>query len=320
MTTPSPSIGFQSQVALSATSSFSSSSLWIEMISESIAHQGVILDTNGIRGRRSRDGSRVRTGPYKVGGQLSCYVDKNVLDVFLSYILGGTVASQVYPLADALPSFYLLIDRVAKVFTIGPCYVSKATFSASAGSGDQNQLKLTMDIEAVNDSVGDAGTFSSATSGITPNTSRPYIFADSMGGLTVNATVYSSFGFELTIDNHLLADRFVNELYRSQIPAVDRTVTCKLTTPFTSNETALYGVAVGSFGTASFVFANAEETISSTQSQLTFTVGGVLQYPQKSPVVRGKTSEIHLEIDSTARTTTSGTTVTPELSITNTHG
>ena len=95
-----PSIGFQSQVALSATSSFSSSSAWIEILDESIARQGVHLETRGIRSA-SRDGSRVRTGPYKVGGELSCYVDKNVLDVFLTYILGGNAASQVYPLADA---------------------------------------------------------------------------------------------------------------------------------------------------------------------------------------------------------------------------
>ncbi len=309
----SPSIGFQSQVALSTTSAFSSSSSWIEIISESIAKQGVILDTNGIRGTRSRDGSRVRTGPCKVGGQLSCYVDKNVLDLFLTYILGGTPTSQVYPLADALPSFYLMIDRVAKVFVYGPCYVGKATFSAAAGSSDQNQLKLTMQIEAESELEDTAGSF---PTGMTVDTNRPYIFADSASGITVASTTYSSFGFDLTIDNHLLADRFVNELTRSQIPAVDRTVTCKLTTPFTSAEAGLYGTAVGSFGTASAVFTNAEETISSTQSVLTFTMGGLFQYPAKTPVVSGKANEIHMELDGTARK--SGSTL--ELSITNAHG
>jgi hypothetical protein len=310
---PTPSIGFQSQVALSSTSSFSGSPSWIEIISESIAKQGVILDTNGIRGTRSRDGSRVRTGPSKVGGQLSCYVDKNVLDVFLTYILGGTPTSQVYPLADALPSFYLMIDRVAKVFVYGPCYVGKATFSAAAGSSDQNQLKLTMQIEAESELEEAAGSF---PAGLTVDTNRPYIFADSASGITVGSTPCSSFGFDLTIDNHLLADRFVNELTRSQIPAVDRTVTCKLTTPFTSAEAGLYGTAVGSFGTASAVFTNAEETISSTQSVLTFTMGGLFQFPAKTPVVSGKANEIHLELDGTARK--SGSTL--ELSITNAHG
>ncbi len=309
----SPSVGFQSQVALSATSSFSGSSSWIEIISESIARQGVLLDTNGIRGTRSRDGSRVRTGPYKVGGQLSCYVDKNVLDVFLTYILGGTPTSQAYPLTDALPSFYLMIDRVAKVFVYGPCYVGKATFSAAAGSSDHNQLKLTMEIEAETETVDASGSF---PTGMTVNTNRPYLFADSASGITVAGSTYSSFGFDLTVDNHLLADRFVNELTRSQIPAVDRTVTCKLTTPFTSTEAGLYATAVGNFGSASAVFTNAEEIISSTPSALTFTMGGLFQYPAKSPVVSGKAHEIHLELDATARK--NGSTL--ELAITNTHG
>jgi hypothetical protein len=311
MTTPS--VGFQSQVALSATSAFSSSSSWIEIISESIARQGVLLDTNGIRGTRARDGSRVRTGPYKVGGQLACYVDKNVLDVFLTYILGGAASSQVFPLADSLPSFYLMIDRVAKVFVYGPCYVGKATFSAAAGSSEKNQLKLTLDIEAETETVDAAGSF---PAGMAVNTNRPYIFADSAGGITVAGSTYSSFGFELAVDNHLLADRFVNELTRSQMPAVDRTVSCKLTTPFTSTEAGLYGTAVGSFGTASAVFTNAEEIINSTPSVLTFTMGGLFQFPAKSPVVSGKTNEIQLELDGTARK--NGSTL--ELAITNAHG
>lgn len=307
---PYPSMGTASQMALSATSSFSSSSSWIEFISESIAAQGSIVDTDGIRGTRSRAGERVRTAPYKISGSLSCYVDKNMLDVLLTYILGGTPTSQVYPLAETLPTFYLMIDRVGKVFVYNNCYVNKATFTASASDP---LLKLNMEIEAETETVNSAGTF---PAGMTVNTNRPYIFADSSSGITVNGTTYGSFGFELTIDNKLLVDRFVNELTRSQIPATDRIVTCKLTTPYTSAEAALYGVAVGSFGTASAVFTNAEETITSIVSTLTFTMGGVLQYPKKSPVVPGKTKEIHLELNATARKLGS----TAELTITNTHG
>ena len=123
-------VGFQSQVALSATSSFSSSSKWIQIQSESIKRQGTLVDADGIRGTRSHDSSRVRTPPYKVGGQMTVYCDINVLDVFLTYILGGTKSGSTYPLTDALSSFYLMIDRGTAVFTYGPCYVSKATFSA----------------------------------------------------------------------------------------------------------------------------------------------------------------------------------------------
>jgi hypothetical protein len=220
-------------------------------------------------------------------------------------------------LADPLTSFYLMIDRSTAVFTYGPCYVSKATFSASAGSGDQNMLKLVMDIEAGTETVGSSGTF---PTGMTTDTNRPFLFADAASGIELGSTQIGAHKFDLTIDNHLLADRFVNELTRSQIPPVDRTVTCKMSTQYTSTEAAFYGVGPGSAGTASAVFTNAEETISSTVSTLTFSFPGVLQYPTISPTVQSKQTEINLDIEGTARTTTSGTTITRELTITNTHG
>ena len=310
-------VGFQSQVALSATSSFSSSSKWIQIQSESIKRQGTLVDADGIRGTRSHDSSRVRTAPYKVGGQMTVYCDINVLDVFLAYVLGSGPTSHVYSLADALSSFYLMIDRNTAVFTYGPCYVSKAAFSASAGTGDQNMLKLVMDIEAGTETVGSAGTF---PTGMTTDTNRPFLFADAASGIELGSTQIGAHKFDLTIDNHLLADRFVNELTRSQIPPVDRTVTWKMSTQYTATEAAFYGVGPGSAGTAAAVFTNAEETINSTVSTLTFSFPGALQYPTISPTVQSKQQEINLDIEGTARTTTSGTTITRELTITNTHG
>jgi hypothetical protein len=71
---------------------------------------------------------------------------------------------------------------------------------------------------------------------------------------------------------------------------------------------------------AAAVFTNAEETINSTVSTLTFSFPGALQYPTISPTVQSKQQEINLDIEGTARTTTSGTTITRELTITNSHG
>ena len=248
-----------------------------------------------------------------MGGELSCYVDKNVLDVFLTYILGGNAASQVYPLADALPSFYLMIDRVAKVFVYGPCYVGKATFSAAAGSSEANQLKLTMEIEAENETEQNAGTFPAGIGAehqpavsLCRQRQRPFGRGDQL----------RSFGFELTVDNHLLVDRFVNELNALEISRRRPHGERELITPFTSTEAGLYGTAVGNFGTASAVFTNAEETINGTTSSLTFNMAGLFQYPAKSPIVRGPGQEIRLELDGIARK--NGGTL--ELAITNTHG
>ncbi|HEV8000911.1 MAG TPA: phage tail tube protein [Planctomycetaceae bacterium] len=302
------SIGFASQMALSATSSFSSSSLWLEFISESITAQRAFTDSSGIRGTRSYSQERVRTMPYKVGGTVNLLCDISSMDALLAYILGTGPTSSVYALTETLPSFYLMIDRVAKVFTYGPCYVSKATFT---GSPSDPMLKCALTIEAETETVANAGTF---PSGMAVDTKRPFIYADA--AFTLNGSnTYSAFSWELTIDNNLLADRFVNELTRSQIPATDRHVTVKMTTAFTSTEMALYNIAAESFGAATAVFSNAEETISSTQSVLTFTTP-YLMWPGKSPNVTKKGDEIHLEIDAMAKKTGSSL----ELSVTNAHG
>jgi Phage tail tube protein len=301
------SIGFASQMALSATSSFSSSSTWLEFISESITAQRTFSDSPGIRGTRSYAQERVRTMPYKIGGTVNLLCDISSMDALLAYIL-GTGTSPTYSLTDPLQSFYLMIDRVAKVFTYGPCYVSKATFT---GSPSDPMLKCALAIEAETETVGAAGSF---PTGMTVDAKRPFIYSDA--AFTLNgSTTYSAFNWELTIDNNLLADRFVNELTRSQIPAADRHVTVKMQTAFTSVETALYNIAANAFGSATAVFSNAEETISSTQSVLTFTTP-YLMWPGKSPNVTKKGDEIHLEIDAKAMRTGSSL----ELSVTNAHG
>jgi hypothetical protein len=303
-----PSIGFASQMALSATSSFSSSSKWIEFISESISAQRSFSDSPGTRGTRSYSQERVRTMPYKVGGNLTFLCDINSMDLWLSYILGTGPTSSVYSLTETLPSFYLMIDRVAKVFTYGPCYVSKATFSGSPGDA---QLKCSLDIEVETESIGNSGSF---PSGMTVDTNRPFIYSDAAFNV-LGSDAVSAFSWELTIDNHLLADRFVNEQTRSQIPATDRTVTVKMSSQWTSAETSYYNIAAASFGSATAVFSNAEETINATESVLTFTTP-YLMWPGKSPVVTKKQDEIKLEIDAQARKTSS----TLELSVTNLHG
>ena len=302
------SIGFASQMALSSTSTFSSSSLWLEFVSESMTAQRAFADSPGIRGTRSYAQERVRTTPYKVGGTVNLLCDISSLDALLAYILGTGPTSSVYSLTETLPSFYLMIDRVAKVFTYGPCYISKATFT---GSPSDPMLKCALSIEAETETVGAAGSF---PTGMTVDAKRPFIYSDAAFTLNGSST-YSAFGWELTVDNNLLADRFVNELTRSQIPATDRHVTVKMQTAFTSVETALYNIAANAFGSATAVFSNAEETISSTQSVLTFTTP-YLMWPGKSPNVTKKGDEIHLEIDAKAMKTGSSL----ELSVTNAHG
>ena len=106
---------------------------------------------------------------------------------------------------------------MAKVFTYAGCKVNRATFSGAkgrpgaAGAGNRRP----------SETVASAGSFPSLTAS-TEN--GPYIFAgDPM--LTLNSATREVQDFELTIQNGLVTDRFMNSLTVVNLPEGDRAVT-----------------------------------------------------------------------------------------------
>lgn len=266
--------------------------------SESIAKRGAIVEREGIRGIRGHQSDDTRTGPYSVAGQLVLEPTPEDLAIWLPRILGAAAVGTAYDLAETLPSFTLAVDRVAKVFTYAGCKVDRATFSGSSGG----LLRLSMDISAQSESVGNAGTFPSLTAGIT----KPYIFSGDPV-LTLQSAAREVSQFDLTIDNALVKDRFMNSLTIINLPEGDRVVSLNTTHPYaagtgTTGTTDLYAQALaGAAGT--LVFTNGGYST-------TFTFG-TLQVPDNSPTVQSK-AEIPLQLQMIARR--AGTT--PELAVT----
>lgn len=289
---PDASMGWASRISMAAAgTAIGSYTEAMEIVSESVKKTGTILDTNGIRGTRSHASERTAAGTYSVAGQITLHPTPAVLDLLLPRILGANESTDTFALADTLPEFDILIDRVAKRFVYGGCKVNKATFTGSSGG----LLQLVLDIVGKTETVSDT-----AFPSITAPTDPPYTFH--MGALTLVSSSRSFFDFETAIDN-VLATRFANSQTATDISPTDRIVTFKATTPFTSSEVDLYNQALlGS--AASLVFTNGNRS-------LTFTYGK-LQFPDNSPVVPGK-GEIPLTLDGIARMT--GTT--RELVVTN---
>lgn len=263
---------------------FDSSSERYELVRESVSKQGVILDTNGIRGTRSHHSIRTRAGSYEAGGTVVTHPDPVGLDLWLPRILGGTESADSFPLAEALPAFGMLFDRVGGTFEYKDCYVNRATFR-----GQQGQLvELEMDIWAAQEAT---GTSAPSVSLGTAANNAPYVFSD--GVLTIFSGARTMMDFECVIDNHL-ERRFANSLVATSITPQDRTVTLRCTTPFTSTElSALYGTATAGV-TGTLVLTNGGMST-------TFTFG-VLQLPDRSPNLTSKT-EIKLGLEMTARMT-----------------
>lgn len=253
----------------------------MEIVSESVKKTGTILDTNGIRGTRSHASERTAEGTYTVAGQITLHPTPAVLDLWLPRILGANESTDTFALADTLPEFDLLIDRVAKRFVYGGCKVNKATFSGSSGQ----LIQLVLDIIGKTETVSDT-----AFPSITAPTDPPYVFHQ--GALTLVGSARAFNSFETVIDN-ALATRFSNSQAATDITPADRIVSLKCETPYTSSEVDLYNQALlGSAG--SLVFTNGNRS-------LTFTYGKV-QFPDNSPVIAGK-GEIPLTLDGIARMT-----------------
>lgn len=285
--------GTLAQLAMDAELPFDASSEAYEFVPpETLKKTGTHLETEGIRGTRSHDSRRVVEGTIEVAGSITLHPTPAMLDRLLPRILGAAENDDVFDLAETLPEFQVMFDRVAKVYTYTGCKIDKATFKGSSGT----LIELTLDIIGKAEIEGDAGTFPA----LTMPADAPYVFHQ--GALTLQSAARSFFDFELTIDNALAA-RFANSQTATDIAAQDRIVTFKCTTPFTAAEAGLYNQAVAG-AAASMVFTNG--------SQSTTFDFAALQFPPQTPTVPGK-SEIPLILEGTARRTAAAA----ELTVTN---
>mgnify|MGYP001579047972 CR=1 FL=1 len=298
-----PSMGFLGQVGMGPDTGNVTESYEIE--AESVGMQQEEIAIYGIRGTRSRITERVIDGRRQVGGSITLAPQPGELRKLLPRILGGaeTPVSNThftYALAETLPSFALMIDRIAKVFTYATCYVDSASFSSATGQA----LRLALQIEALAESVGAAGTFPA----ISVSDDQPFVFHQ--GTLTLGGTAYEMMGVEVTLNNMLKKDRFVNSQTRTHLPPTDRQVSVRCTVPYTADTVGLYNSgAPGITGVVKFSVGGAGE--GAAGKSLTFTFGKVILPAARSPVLANK-DEIVLTLGGDSRKVTGST---PELAI-----
>jgi len=233
-----------------------------------------------------------------VSGSIKLACSRIALDTLLPYITGSAESTNVFALADTLPDFYLMIDRLAKVYTYSGCRIAKATFTGSKG----DMLFLELEIEAETETTGAADTFPV----LTVPTEKPYLMAD--GVLTLVAEERTFDNFSLVIENRLNTAQFENGLTRYDIPLIDRVITLATDIPWSAANTDTVKQALdGSAG--SLVFTNA----GASGDVLTFAMA-TIQYANKTPTLTGK-DVLRLPLEGMVRS--SGTT--KPLIITNAH-
>ena len=286
------SMGHQSRLSMAAAgTAIGSYTEAYEFRTEGLRAAREIVETSGIRGTRSMPIERTRDGTVRINGTVAFHATPAMLDLLLPRIMGSAEVSDLFAVAETLPEFDVLIERVAKRFVYAGCKVARATFRATAGGALELDLEITGKSETVS---------ATAFPAITAPTDPPYIWSDAVCTVEGSARVVTR--WELSIDNQLNA-RFSNSNTATDIHTQGRVVTVSMTVPYTSDEVDLYGINSSGAGGATFVLTNGGRSI-------TFTVGA-LAVADSSPVVGGP-GEILLEMSGIAKSTGS----TKELSIT----
>ena len=258
-----------------------------DFISESLVLDENFIDTDGLRGTRSRYIQNLRQGNRHVHGQIKLQPTALELSTLLPILLQGTPSGSgtvTYPLADAVTAggFWVTVDRILKVYTYNGCQPDKITFTGRSGE----PLELTVDIVGVDETVAAAASFPSLNIDVT---TVPFIFTDLV--MVVNSVTATCKDFELVIDNSIDKERFLNSPTLTAAYAMDRHVTMHTNVPY-GDFSALYGTGVAG------VAATATFTGPGTQV-LEFSMANIA-FPRKSPSWTAGRQEEFLPLQGTA--------------------
>jgi hypothetical protein len=300
------SIGAQGRLLFDTATPFDNNSIWFEFNSESIQITQEFVNSAGIRGTRSHDAGRTRSGAIRVSGDVSLDMSRILLDNILYPALGTPEAANVFAPAETIPGFYLLIDKGADIFLVSEAKIGTLTIT-----GQQSQIvTVTASIEAEN-MTGDQSWPDPSPE---PENSKPYFFADAQT-VTLNGTAREIFGFSVSIDNVLDTENFGTNLTREDlIDATDRIVTVTFDLEGSpANKDLTMGNVSGE--AVDLVMTNAEETGSSVTLSL-----GRLAYERAVPTTDGKGRRIYqITGQSRAHLHPTNASHVPDIQITNDH-
>jgi hypothetical protein len=262
-----------------------SSERW-EFLSESLKASRTLINSNAISGTRSQRSDRTRTGPYTVAGAIDFECSPQWFDLWLPRILGAAEATDVFAVAETLPSFGVRIQRGGGVNTSTylDCKVNRGTIKGQSGG----VCMATVDI------VGKTTTGGLAVPAVAVGSTAaftPYVFTDCV--FNIDSTPFPISSFELTVDN-VIASIFNNSLSATCLRETDRIVSFRFNSPATDD-----------FWDAVFADNNLELSLAMTNGSRSCTIDVVnLQPSIEDATVSGKT-EVRWDISGIARATAS---------------
>lgn len=275
---------------------FDSSSERYEFLYETMSAKSSIIGGEGIRGTRSQHYNNTRQGPIETSGRIAMNFSKGMLDLWLPRILGANEATDVFAVAESLPSFGMLIDKVTQTYQYTDCKVNRAIFrGAMSPNGETQPIEMILEIIALTEVAG------TSVPDVSLTAESPYVFTDSV--LTLGGSAKEVKQWAIVIDNRL-QPRWVNSQTPTRLCPRNRAVGVQTENPFDPATLSLSAVTDIAGLVGSLAMTNG-----STSTTFNFPA---LQFIRNTPTVRGKT-EIDLELQMIARRTDAAA----EISVTN---
>lgn len=268
--TPNPALGVNARLAIGPAAP---TTLALDFTSETLGCREAFLDPQGLRGTRAHAASRVRPSARLVTGDVNLGAPTALeLASILPFITGGSASASgggfTFPATETLPAFFADILRGSTLFRYSGCRISRAEFSASAGT----PLRVRLSILGV-DETQPGGAFPSLT---LANDSF-FIWPDSVGAVIINGTTIDCMSWSLIWDN-VVQVRSVNSQTATVVYSTDRLISMSYSVPWGDAE-ALYGLAQGGV-TVSVTFTNGTTSFSATAPKF--------QVPRASPDVASR--------------------------------
>ena len=214
--------------------------------------------------------------------------------------MGSAPTGAVYSLAEQLPWFGCLLDRVQRRFVYTNCVVGRMTISSQEGQ----PIQVTLEIEASTETE-EPAVWPAAIEPVTLG--QPYIHADTTFSLAADNSASQVRAWTLVIDNVLDADRFMNSITRECIPTNDRNVTLSMQIPYTADSVDLHDQSIAG--------AAGQLVLTNGVSNTTFDFVN-LKSPASTPVTSRRGDEVFLDLNMKAYETV--TPAVKELIVTHT--
>lgn len=253
--------------------------------SETLKSTGSINYSDQILGTRSQNASFGRRGPYTIAGSIEFHATPRNLLAWLTRALGSETTGTV-SVADEVPEFGVLLDRLASQSQYQNCKVNTLTLRGTAGGLVEMSVGILGRGWA-------SGTTAPAVDVTYDEIDQPLQVSDLTA--TLGGTVRALNSFELTIDN-LIEARLRNALYPDCLREGDRLVTLRANVPYnTANHSAFDEPSLdGVVGSLAFTNGTVGATISLP----------ALQKPRDEATIPGK-SEVPFDLNFVARATDS---------------